>query len=1369
MSRNKLLLSLSLVVALVLAIGQAFAQSPPNGGMLPDGRTRTHMTNAQHKAAADRAAAKRMLTRAPIGAPVLDPLGVPDYWNIPNWTNSPLLRKFVDTLPGLGVANKNNLGNYIPVAIADTTTYPGSDYIQMGLQDYTQQFHSDLPTTTQLRGYIDLAAGADGKPHYLGPLIIAHKDRPTRIKFTNQLPVGDAGNLFLPVDTTIMGAGTGPLAMSAGNMAMYNQNRAVIHMHGGDNPWISDGTPHQWITPAGDPTPYKKGESTTNVPDMPNPGDGSSTYYFPNGLSSRLLWFHDHSYGMTRLNVYAGEVAGYLLTDDIEENLISTQNVLPDLGGVYHNGIPLIFQDKTFVPDPIKLAATDPTWDTPHWGGMGNLWFPHVYMVNQNPYDDSGANAFGRWDYGPWFWPPVTTIANQPITLPSGIQIPGTPNPSMTMESFHDTPLINGAAYPKMAVDRKAYRFRILNCANERFFNLQLYYVDPAHPTEVKMVPAVPHPDDPTWPATWPTDGRDGGVPDPTTAGPDIIQVGTEGGFLPNPVVIPSTPVNFNYNRRDIVVLSISTRGLFLGPAERADIVVDFSQVPAGSKIILYNDAGAPVPAFDTRYDYYTGNEDQTPEGGAPPTLEGFGPNTRTMMLFEVSNAPAAPAFDLAALNTALPVAYAASQPPHIIPQIADGAAENTYANIAATSLTFTQLASSTSITVPLLPKALHELFELEYGRMNSMMAMELPFTDFTTQTTIPLTFIDPATEVFKDGETQFWKITHNGVDTHAIHFHLFNVQLINRAGWDGAKRPPEPNERGWKDTLLMNPLEDTIVAMKAIKPVTPFEIPDSKRLMDVTMPVGSTLNFTPVDPFTNQPITVTNKVVNFGHEYVWHCHLLGHEEMDMMRPMSLLVAPGAPIMVGAVGISPTSARVSFLAPINIGGSPVLGYSVTSIPATTTITGTGSPIIMTGLTPGATYRFKVSATNDVGTGTLSGQSNAVTLPITPFAPSGLTATPVAESNNAPKMKLTWVNNSTNQTSYTIQASTNSVFNVTPGFRSFTVTSTNATSFTATGLLPNLMYWFRVTANNVNGSSPFSNVAVAKMTGQLPGTPTLLKAGTITATSIAMSWKNNSGIATGIYVERQIGAGAWARLPGSLAPTATIFTDTLLTTGTLYNYRVQAFNAYGVSGYSNIITVTTLNSIPSTPTALVATPDVATSIAPTMTLSWRNLSTTQTSFTIEAYTNALLIVNGGFKSFTVTPGTATTFKATGLLPNVMYWFRIAGSNATGNSPFSATVAARAAAILAPTSLVVGPITSTSIAMSWNNNTTMATGIYVERKVGTGAFTRIVPSLLASATTFTSTGLTPLTTYQYRIQAFNAYGVSGYSNIITATTP
>ena len=46
--------------------------------------------------------------------------------------------------------------------------------------------------------------------HYLGPNIIAERNRPVRIKFTNKLPVGAAGDLFIPVETRVMGAGTGP-------------------------------------------------------------------------------------------------------------------------------------------------------------------------------------------------------------------------------------------------------------------------------------------------------------------------------------------------------------------------------------------------------------------------------------------------------------------------------------------------------------------------------------------------------------------------------------------------------------------------------------------------------------------------------------------------------------------------------------------------------------------------------------------------------------------------------------------------------------------------------------------------------------------------------------------------------------------------------------------------------------------------------------------------------------------------------------------------------------------------------------------------------------------------------------------------------
>ena len=112
--------------------------------------------------------------------------------------------------------------------------------------------------------------------------------------------------------------------------------------------------------------------------------------------------------------------------------------------------IPLIIQDKTFVPDDTGLE-TDPTWDKTEWGGFGNLWFPHVYMPNQNPSDQGGINPFGRWDDGPWFWPPVTAargLIHGLVTLPNGSQVPATPDVSMVMEAFMDTPIVNGTAYP---------------------------------------------------------------------------------------------------------------------------------------------------------------------------------------------------------------------------------------------------------------------------------------------------------------------------------------------------------------------------------------------------------------------------------------------------------------------------------------------------------------------------------------------------------------------------------------------------------------------------------------------------------------------------------------------------------------------------------------------------------------------------------------------------------------------------------------------------------------------------------------------------------------------------------------------------------
>lgn len=265
---------------------------------------------------------------------------IPDYFGTANWAFSPPMRKFVDAMPRLGPSNANALGQYIPVAVADTTAYPGSDYYEIAVVEFKEQMHSDLPPTT-LRGYVQLsttivpgaqialthngtpivkgdstqAFGVD-KPHYMGPAIIATRDVPVRIKFYNLLPIGAGGDLFIPVDTTVMGAGHGPLGHAAMPMN-YTQNRANVHLHGNNTVWISDGTPHQWITPAGEDTPYPEGVSVVNVPDMENvddPRNGVQTLYYTNAQSARLMFYHDHSYGITRLNVYVGEAAAYLLT-----------------------------------------------------------------------------------------------------------------------------------------------------------------------------------------------------------------------------------------------------------------------------------------------------------------------------------------------------------------------------------------------------------------------------------------------------------------------------------------------------------------------------------------------------------------------------------------------------------------------------------------------------------------------------------------------------------------------------------------------------------------------------------------------------------------------------------------------------------------------------------------------------------------------------------------------------------------------------------------------------------------------------------------------------------------------------------------------
>ena len=1203
---------------------------------------------------------------------------------------TPGIKKFIDTLPGLTASGANNLGQYLAVAVPDTTTYPGSDYYEIAVVQYRMKMHTNLPATL-LRGYVQLSTsvvpghvalanaqltGADvpisgysgvDSPHYLGPMIIATKNKPVRVLFRNLLPIGVAGDLFVPVDVTVMGSGMGPLAPqsppvdlglvtdevrnplgSGGFMPgmpdmLYTQNRATMHLHGGRTPWISDGTAHQWITPVGENTAYPKGVSAQNVPDMPDPGPGAQTFFYTNQQSARLMFYHDHSWGITRLNVYAGEVSPYLLTDPTEAALLAPGGALDGLG----YGLPLIIQDKTFVPSPAQLAKQDPTWNANRWGGMGNLWVSHVMMPAQNPGDSSGSSQFGRWFYGPWFWPPSEPkygpIANpyyDPNADPEAMAeagqfyepplIPGVPNISTGMESFNDTPLVNGTAYPTTTLEPKPYRLRILNAANDRFWNLQWYVAD-ASGTEVALVGsdldrAQFDPDT---------------VPQPDTTlsppGPDWIQIGTEGGFLPTPVVVSgSQPTTWIANPTRFDVGNVDKHSLLLGCAERADVIVDFSQF-AGKTLILYNDAPAAFPARIASYDYYTGGPDMTDSGGVPSILPGYGPNTRTIMQVKIAG-PAGTPFDLAKLqaefahhldSSGKPAGvFESSQDPIIVAQGAYNTAYGTsfrnagptrdgFARIFDMSLTFNTLLTGNSatnkMTIPFQNKGLHDemnsaVFD-DYGRMSSNMGLEAPGATPLTQNIILYPFINPPSEILKGIElpvgtlnvmpissaadgTQIWKITHNGVDTHPIHFHLFDVQVLNRVTWDNIIIPPEPSELGWKETVRVSPLEDTIVAFRPILPKQPFGIPDSVRPLNPAMPLGDTSGFNNVD-WVGNPITpgIKNAISNFGLEYTWHCHILGHEEMDMMRPIKVdvtHVAPNAPVLINA-GNTSTSVDLAWTdgTPVTTDpatwGSPKaeIGYRIER--STVPVRGKPSAYVVVGttranvirftdntVTPKTIYRYRVIAFNAAGNSpgsNLISIDTAVTFVVTmPADPTALLAT----LQNGPKVALTFKDNAINESGFSLERSVNAGPFVSLSMLP-TKGATGTVSLIDSAVALGNTYTYRVAAVNGWLTSGYTNTAGVDLSAPVAPSNVTVSAGRVgTTDTVTLNWLDNASNETGFSIQRATNATFTQGLnTQSVTSNVVTLSQTGRPRGATYYYRVQALNSItGPSAWVN---------------------------------------------------------------------------------------------------------------------------------------------------------------------------------------------------------
>jgi spore coat protein A len=576
----------------------------------------------------------------------------------------------------------------------------------------------------------------------------------------------------LPVDVSLTPIGGFPEAY--GRYGGSGHNAVSTHLHGGFVPWPSDGGPMAWFTPDG-----HVGESymATFMRSLNRSlGTGQGEYYYPNNQSARLMWYHDHAHEITRLNAYAGIASAYVIRDAFEAAL--RNKGLPDFVEAGGREIPLVIQDKVFVgPD---IALDDPTWadvTSPKSQTVGSLWYPHVYEKPSRQYSD-GTSA---------------------------------PDPSCVPEMFGDTMLVNGTVYPVANVEARRYRFRLLNACQSRFLNVQLYLAD---------------------------DSSDGitynnkGIP-VNAPGPGFLVIGAEGGFLPEPVLVPAAQP-FNPQ-----MLTAGLPNMLIAPAERLDVIVDFSG-QSGRNFILYTDAPAPFPSGDRDTDHFTGSQ------GAATTEPGEGPDTRIVMKFTVGSASGPGDVPLAITGVDL----RAGLDPFIVPP--GVAVQNGVLNLPP--------------GYPVRQLTLNEGFD-SLGRLIQLVGPN------TINPAIPITYgrqyLDAPTEtIARDGfgnAIEIWQVANLSADTHPIHFHLVNVQVLARQPFNvrkydgspiytGPARNADPTERGWKETVRMNPGEVTTVIANFALPSVPFAVPSSPR--------------------------------TGGAEYVWHCHILEHEEHDMMRPL---------------------------------------------------------------------------------------------------------------------------------------------------------------------------------------------------------------------------------------------------------------------------------------------------------------------------------------------------------------------------------------------------------------------------------------------------------------------------------------------------
>jgi spore coat protein A, manganese oxidase len=627
---------------------------------------------------------------------------------------------------------------------AGTITMPGgkpADSYEISVRQFAQQILPlgfRPPTTVWGYGAVTSQNRRGLLIHNAPSLTIeAQYNRPVRVKWINDLVDAD-GNFrphLLPVDPTLHWANPPGGAMDRDSRPEFTETPGpyegpvpiVTHAHGavgvGDE---SDGYAEAWYLPAAtniDPDfategtwyDFFAGKAAASYGAAWGPG--FATFQYPNLGRAGTTWYHDHTLGMTRLNVYAGPAGFYIIRGGPagDATVLDTRTGLtaslpgpaPREGDAFppnkpYREIPIAIQDRSFNTD-------------------GSLFYPDT-------------RAFFDEYAGPYI--PFTDIS--PIWNP---------------EFFGNMIMVNGNTWPFLTVEQRRYRFRVLNGCQSRFLIL-----------DFNNVPGV-----------------------------EVWAIGNEGGFLAAPVNLTAS----NGNR------------LLMGLAERADLIVDFTNVPLGNHVLA--NVGPDEPF-----------------GGGVPGVD-----------FPVSD-PATTG-EVMQFRVVPALTVDATTPPQFL-----------------TLPAITPLPPETRTRALAL---LEQASAFHDGPAEALLGTVAGDPNVAPGVWAQRLWMDPVTENPAVGNTEVWELYNATEDAHPMHIHEVHFEVVNRQDIvvdedaetvqvTGSPQPPEPWETGVKDTVIAYPGQVTRARIRFDRP----------------------------------------------GQFVWHCHIVEHEDNEMMRPYRIgPIQPGQP------------------------------------------------------------------------------------------------------------------------------------------------------------------------------------------------------------------------------------------------------------------------------------------------------------------------------------------------------------------------------------------------------------------------------------------------------------------------------------------